>query len=185
MKQEKRKIGYEFKKKIPGFIRAVAENRMEGIQFDLQEDGRRSVLVVQIGKVQFSFHGIRINDIAEILNQNENLKTKTEWDGVRKQMCAVTAFRIAEANTYHLQTTDGEDMTDCYERIREQVATGSISLNEILSGENAPPSKSTEEKKSKKTKSTASKKLNSNFASTIGDILKAQGIDLLELIKYK
>ena len=132
VKQSNRKIGYAFKQKIPRLIQSVAEKDISGIHFDLQNDGRMSLLVVQIGKIQFSFHEINRDEIEVLLAGHDCLKTSLEWDGIRKQMCAVSTFRLSEQNVQPLLTTTGEGMADCIDSIFRDLEAGRISLRDII-----------------------------------------------------
>lgn len=168
VKQPERKIDYSFKLKLPRLLEAVAGKKIEGILFDFQKDKRTSLLIVQIGKVQFSFHGVRSDEILEILDAHNELISQLEWDGIRKQMCAVSVFDIAEKNVREAQSITGESIMARYEFVKNQVDANTIALNEIISKE---PCR-------KKKARPNHRKTNSDYVSTIGEILKAKGIDL-------
>lgn len=172
VKQPGRKIDYSFKAKLPRLLKAVADRRIDGILFDFQKDKRTSLLVVQIGKVQFSFHGVRSDEILEILDAHNELISQLEWDGIRKQMCAVSVFDIAEKNVHAPQSITGGSITERYEFVKNQVAANAIALNGIIS----------EEPCRKKKARPNHRKTNSDYVSTIGEILKAKGIDLSESV---
>lgn len=168
VKQPGREIDYSFKLKLPRLLNAVVNKKIDGILFDFQKDKRTSLLLVQIGKVQFSFHGVQSDEILEILDKHKELKSQIEWDGIRKQMCAVSVFDIAENNVRVPQAIIGGSMMDRYECIKNQVEANAITLNEIISKE---PNR-------KKKAKPNHQKTNSKLVATIGEILKAQGIDL-------
>ena len=168
VKQPGREIDYSFKAKLPRLLKEVADKKIEGILFDYQKDKNTSLLVVQIGKVQFSFHGVQPDEILEILDSHNELRSQIEWDGIRKQMCAVSVFDIAEQNVREPQSITGGNITDRYEFVKNQVDTNKISLNGIIS----------KEPYRKKKARPNHWKINSDFVATIGEILKAQGIDL-------
>ena len=172
VKQQGRKIDYSFKLKLPRLLKAVVNKGIDGILFDFQKDKRASLLIVQIGKVQFSFHNVQSDEILEILDKHKELKSQIEWDGIRKQMCAVSVFDIAEKNTRAPQSITGGSITDRYEFVKNQVDANTIALNEIIS----------KEPYLKKKARPNHQKTNSDFVSTIGEILKAQGIDLSKSI---
>lgn len=172
VKQQGRKIDYSFKLKLPRLLKAVVNKKIDGILFDFQKDKRTSLLIVQIGKVQFSFHSVRSDEIIEILDKHKELKSQIEWDGIRKQMCSVSVFDIAEKNVRAPQSITGESITNRLEYIRNQVDANTITLNEIVSKE---PNR-------KKKAKPNYQKTNSKLVSTIGEILKAQGIDLSKSI---
>ena len=136
-----------------------------------------SLLVVQIGKIQFSFHEINRDEIEVLLAGHDCLKTSLEWDGIRKQMCAVSTFRLSEQNVQPLLTTSGEGMADCIDSIFRDLEAGRISLRDIITVTSSS-CKST----SVKMKRPKEKKSSSRSGSTIGEILKAQGIDLSQLV---
>lgn len=168
VKQPGRKIDYSFKLKLTRLLNAVVNKKIDGILFDFQKDKRTSLLIVQIGKVQFSFHGVQSDELLEILDKHKELKSQIEWDGIRKQMCSVSVFDIAEKNVRAPQSITGGSITNRLEYIRNQVDTNTITLNEIVSKE---PNR-------KKKAKPNHQKTNSKLVSTIGEILKAQGIDL-------
>lgn len=172
VKQQGRKIDYSFKLKLPRLLKAVVNKRIDGILFDFQKDKRTSLLIVQIGKVQFSFHGVRSDEILEILDAHNELKSQITWDGIRKQMCAVSVFDIAEQDVREAQSITGESITARYEFVKNQVDANTIALNEIISKE---PCR-------KKKARPNHRKTNSDYVSTIGEILKAKGIDLSKSI---
>lgn len=170
VKQSNSKIGYAFKQKIIRLVKSVCEKDIQGICFDLQSDGKMSLLVVQIGKVQFSFHEICKEEISSLLNQHSQLQSNLEWDGIRKQICATTTFYLSEESTQNLMTVSGGPMEVELDRIKNKILSNQTTIRDIVSA----PCQNKEKKQSCLTS-----------GATLGDILKAQGIDLMTMISDK
>lgn len=164
------KIGYAFKQKIIRLVKSVCEKDIQGICFDLQSDGKMSLLVVQIGKVQFSFHEIYKEEISPLLNQHSQLQSNLEWDGIRKQICATTTFYLSEESTQNLMTVSGGPIEVELDRIKNKILSNQTTIRDIVSA----PCQNKEKKQSCLTS-----------GATLGDILKAQGIDLMMMISDK
>ncbi len=86
-----KKFGYFFK----GYVRKVFDyiclHPTEGINCNIQMDGKNSLAIVEVFGIQFSFHCVRGS-------KSITDGTTIEFDGIRKQRCAATLFKMAEAN---------------------------------------------------------------------------------------
>lgn len=97
VKQKDSKITYKFKREI-GYLLGLAVNApCEKVQYDLQMDGHNSLFVAKIGDVIFSFHNIPLSYDLRVFEKSGKT-VDIEWDGVRKQNCAVTIFEEAVNN---------------------------------------------------------------------------------------
>lgn len=128
VKQDNSKIGYYFKRKVENILNAIEIFDMEDVFVDLQKDNGMSLLVVQVGEVQFSFHGIKITEEINMMLQRLNRKKTLMWDGVRKQHCSVTTFKLAEDNIYRKSsvTFRGKPLESKVERDAEKMLSGKI-----------------------------------------------------------
>lgn len=53
-------------------------------------DKGNNLVVTQLGKIQFSFHNVKLSKNRMVAQQKH-----LEWDGIRKQQCASTIFHLA------------------------------------------------------------------------------------------
>jgi len=86
-----RSFGYSFKGCVPRLIDRVRSLPIEGVRCSTQMDGKNSITFVEVCGIQFSFHcvkGAKRSAGGAVI----------AFDGVRKQRCAATLFRMAEAN---------------------------------------------------------------------------------------
>ena len=86
-----RSFGYTFKAEVPRLIERLQKSPIEGVRFDCSMDGRNSLTVVEICGLQFSFHCVRVSGL-------RHHDSRIPFDGIRKQRCASTLFRLAETN---------------------------------------------------------------------------------------
>ena len=86
-----RRFGYSFKANVPRVIEHLRNNPEEVMRYSVQMDGKSSLTIVEVFGIQFSFHcvqGVKHLSSGSVI----------EFDGIRKQKCAVTLFKLAEAN---------------------------------------------------------------------------------------
>ena len=87
-KQKGAEFGYSFKKDLSSLC-----NQLPGfhwpslLKMDLQKDKKTSLLLVSLGNIQFSFHSV-----PDSLAIPERFAEELEWDGIKKQPCALTLF---------------------------------------------------------------------------------------------
>ena len=132
IKQPDSKIGYSFKKEL-GYLLAIAINsEIDGVSFDIQED-KGLLLVVQIASIQFSFHNVS-KYLLEKISRNRFLLKHIEWDGVRKQRCAISTFMLAENNQFEVtgRTYRGKSLAAKVERTLETFNDGRRSFADIV-----------------------------------------------------
>lgn len=97
VKQENSKLGYRFKTEFSYLISICANVGIQDMKIYLDKESRNQLLLVQFGKLQFSFHNVPLtNELLEL--SNGILEMEFEWDGIRKQQCANTIFDMAENN---------------------------------------------------------------------------------------
>lgn len=86
-------FGYGFKSYLGRLIQALKNKPIENVDYCITRDNGNPLLIVLIGGLQFSFHGIpcRKSDIQA---------QRIPFDGVRKQPCAHTLLTLAEANPF-------------------------------------------------------------------------------------
>ena len=109
-------------------------------------------------------------EISPLLNQHSQLQSNLEWDGIRKQICATTTFYLSEESTQNLMTVSGGPMEVELDRIKNKILSNQTTIRDIVSA----PCQNKEKKQSCLTS-----------GATLGDILKAQGIDLMTMISDK
>lgn len=102
VKQPDSKIGYDFKGCINRLFIALLMRNITGVKVSMEITSNKKGLevayvIVQIDDVQFSFHQIKLTKNAYLLKQNTNLVHDLEFDGLRKQMCAVSIYEMVKA----------------------------------------------------------------------------------------
>ena len=92
-KQNKKKITYSFKSRLFFLNDLLAYNDFSNIKVSYFYTKASSLYMVQINDIQFSFHNVIIEKGAwDLLKKYQ---AQLSWDGIRKQMCAVTCFNTA------------------------------------------------------------------------------------------
>lgn len=132
VKQKNSKVTYKFKNELGYLIGIAVNTTCEGVSFDLQKDGNNPLLVIQIYCIQFSFHNIPITKELTALRQ-KHLTTSLEWDGVRKQNCAVTLFKLAVNNMIcrSNETFRGKDLEKKVQKLIENYSLGKMGFSDI------------------------------------------------------
>ena len=102
VKQKNSDIGYGFKYSINRLFFALLQNHITdvkvGMDIVISKKGNEiAYVIVQVDDVQFSFHQIKMTEAAHLLRERTNLIHNLEFDGLRKQMCAVSVFEMAKA----------------------------------------------------------------------------------------
>lgn len=102
VKQSDSKIGYEFKGCINCLFIALMMQKIPGIKVSMEISTTKKVskvayVIVQIDDVQFSFHEIKLTKNAYLLKTNTDMVHSLEFDGLRKQMCAVSIYEMVKA----------------------------------------------------------------------------------------
>lgn len=85
-------FGYFFKSYVCRLIDQVQRNPIEGVRCSTQMDGKSSITYVEVCGIQFSFHCVKGA-------KPKKKSSPIRFDGIRKQRCAVTLFKMVEANT--------------------------------------------------------------------------------------
>lgn len=107
IKQPDSKINYTFRKHMHNFIKGIED---VGVKTKLKVffDEEDNLITFAFWIFQFSFHGVRFNDVVKNLQRGE-----IEWDGIRKQMCAKTIFDFALQNEFISdKTLDGRSLKE-------------------------------------------------------------------------
>lgn len=86
-----RKFGYYFKAYVPRVIDHIRNHPEDGVRCNVQMGGKNSLTIVEVFGIQFSFHCVQ--GVKSFAGGNA-----IKFDGIRKQRCAVTLFKMAEAN---------------------------------------------------------------------------------------
>ncbi len=99
VKQSDSSIGYGFKKYIKHLFVALSKHSIQNVRvgMDVQTSKKRkeiAYVIIQIDNVQFSFHQIVLTDVAHYL---EEIVEPLAFDGLKKQVCAVTIFEMVKA----------------------------------------------------------------------------------------
>lgn len=102
VKQPDSKIGYDFKGCINRLFIALMQHNIPGVKISMEissnkKGGEVAYVIIQIDDVQFSFHQIKLTKNAYLLKQNTDLVHDLEFDGLRKQMCAVSIYEIVKS----------------------------------------------------------------------------------------
>ena len=95
VKQSDSTISYAFRKCIKRLIVALEKKQIKHVFVGFNQSDS-SYLIVQICDVQFSFHGIPKTDMVDKLINKYSGTVPLKWDGLRKQMCASSIFKLCE-----------------------------------------------------------------------------------------
>ena len=110
-KQNKKKISYSFKSRLFFLNELLAYNDFNNIKVSYFYTKASSLYMVQVFDVQFSFHNVIIEKGAwDLLKKYQ---AQLSWDGIRKQMCAVTCFNTILNNENLTKKT--RDYLDLFE----------------------------------------------------------------------
>lgn len=90
--ENKKSFGYFFKSYVPRLIEQLETTPIEGVVCNTSMDKNSPVTMVVICGVQFSFHCVK--GAKRWIDG-----TEMPFDGIRKQKCAGTLFRMAEATS--------------------------------------------------------------------------------------
>ena len=131
VKQENRKIGYFFKSEINYITSVILNKDIKDVYVDLQENG--NLLVIQIFNLQFSFHFIRKEEDIKKLCDSDHYK-KMQWDGIRKQNCAVTLVRLVRENNIRFSTLTyrNKKLSDNIDKTLNLYNEGKISFKDLI-----------------------------------------------------
>ncbi len=102
VKQPGSDIGYSFKAYINHLFVALSKCNIAdvkiGMNIKISKKGNAiAYIIVQINDVQFSFHQIKMSDAAYNVKNYSGLVHNLEFDGLKKQICAVSVFEMAKA----------------------------------------------------------------------------------------
>lgn len=131
VKQKNSKIGYGFKDDIHYMTSILLNLDIEDVYIDYQDS--ESLLVVQIFSIQFSFHYVKKkNEIISLCNSHHH--KKLEWDGIRKQKCAVSLFKKIRLNTLRTcgLTYRGKDLNDKIAKMMSVYKEGKSNFESLL-----------------------------------------------------
>ncbi|MCX5774910.1 MAG: hypothetical protein NTV44_00815 [Firmicutes bacterium] len=95
VKEVKKSISYQFKDHLREIIRGILAIHSPGITLDYQPSDEGNVLIIKIFSVQFSFHDIKLWAELEQALGDSQIHEHIQWDGIRKQKCAMTVFASA------------------------------------------------------------------------------------------
>ena len=101
VKQINSDIGYGFKHYINRLFVALLRNNIPNVKLGMdiaisKKGNEIAYVIVQIDEVQFSFHEIKVTKDVHLLKENTNFVHNLEFDGLRKQMCAVSVYEMAK-----------------------------------------------------------------------------------------
>lgn len=134
VKQRGSLIGYMFKRDLDYLLSIVINADIEGMLFDLQVEKGATLLVVQVDCVQFSFHNIAHPEKIRRLSLKSDKFAHLDWDGIRKQKCAVSLFQWAIQNPFEVsnRTYRGKVLTDRVERAANNYLDGRSNFSELV-----------------------------------------------------
>ena len=116
-KQNKKKISYSFKSRLFFLNELLAYNDFNNIKVSYFYTKASSLYMVQVFDIQFSFHNVIIEKGAwDLLKKYQ---AQLSWDGIRKQMCAVTCFNTILNNTNLTRKT--RDYQDLFEHMDSKI----------------------------------------------------------------
>ena len=116
-KQNKKKISYSFKSRLFILNELLAYNDFNNIKVSYFYTKASSLYMVQVFDIQFSFHNVIIEKGAwDLLKKYQ---AQLSWNGIRKQMCAVTCFNTILNNTNLTRKT--RDYQDLFEYMDSKI----------------------------------------------------------------
>ena len=107
VKQDGAKLNYHFKLFLEKFLKIVIKNRFDKVRFNALKDDKGGYIIIQFGELQFSFHSVKLN----VENLNVITDESLEWDGIKKQVCALTIYEMCKSDsllTSNLTKFDGD-----------------------------------------------------------------------------
>lgn len=126
VKQDNAKIGYSFKREIDYFIEICLRKNNKILRINEEDDGSKgNLLMIQINNVQFSFHSIKYR------YDDMELDTTIKWDGIRKQKCALTVYKMCRENKLLRSniTYRGDNLDKTVDRYLDNYRNGNMDFN--------------------------------------------------------
>lgn len=126
VKQDNAKIGYSFKREIDYFLEICLRKNNKMLKICEENDGDKgNLLIIQLYSIQFSFHSIKYR------YSETELYKDIEWDGIRKQKCALTLYRRCIDNRILRSniTFRGDDLYSKIEQYMDSYRMGYIDFN--------------------------------------------------------
>lgn len=126
VKQDNAKIGYSFKREIDYFLEICLRKNNKMLKICEENDGDKgNLLIIQLYSIQFSFHSIKYR------YSETELYKDIEWDGIRKQKCALTLYRRCIDNRILRSniTFRGDDLYSKIEQYMDSYRKGYIDFN--------------------------------------------------------
>lgn len=94
VKQSGAKIDYSFKYQIDYFLEVCLRKSKNILTINKNNDAMGRLLMIKLNDIQFSFHGVN----CQYEGIDKNLDETMQWDGIRKQKCAVTIYKRCRYN---------------------------------------------------------------------------------------
>ena len=94
VKQPGTKIDYSFKKQIDYFLEVCLKKSKNILTINKNNDAMGRLLMIKLNDIQFSFHGVN----CQYDGIDKNLDPTMQWDGIRKQKCAVSIYTKCREN---------------------------------------------------------------------------------------
>lgn len=126
VKQDNAEIGYSFKREIDYFLEICLRKNNKMLKICEENDGDKgNLLIIQLYSIQFSFHSIKYR------YSETELYKDIEWDGIRKQKCALTLYRRCIDNRILRSniTFRGDDLYSKIEQYMDSYRMGYIDFN--------------------------------------------------------
>lgn len=94
VKQPGTRINYSFKKQIDYFLEVCLRKNKNILKINKNNDAMGKLLMIKLNDIQFSFHGVN----CQYEGIDQNLDETMQWDGIRKQKCAVSIYQKCKDN---------------------------------------------------------------------------------------
>lgn len=94
VKQEGAKLNYHFKLFLERFLKLTIQNKFDSVRYNELKDDKGGFVIIQFGELQFSFHSVKLN----VLDLEKITDESLLWDGVKKQICALTIFEMCKSD---------------------------------------------------------------------------------------
>lgn len=132
VKQSDANISYYFKSSVFRLTALLECADLDDLFISEEKDDNNNLVsIIQIKNVQFSFHSLKI--LSERFNVKKKYIKNLEWDGIKKQHCGLSIFKLVLNNSHLLsnKSTTRNNLLDEMNRVEEMVKSKKISIEQL------------------------------------------------------
>ena len=132
-KENKKDIGYFFKRNTDVVANYLLNNPDEDVKLEIQMDQGMTLLVAMMFDMQFSFHQVVITESNEKFKAKDFENPELRWDGVRKQSFANTVFNFALEQSFERTDImlDGTPLNEGMEKLLNDLREEKLTLADL------------------------------------------------------